>query len=105
MIQTNRPTKNRWLAQTCWFTAVLNAVFAHAQAQDAGHTTPSTANVSAVPASATAPSTPSNPLLPGNPGDYDDGRLSFNPLKYGPFDIHLRAPAPTNAILLVIAPQ
>ena len=91
MIQTNRPTKNRWLAQTCWFTAVLNAVFAHAQAQNAGHTTPSSANVSAVPASATAPSTPSNPLLPGNPGDYDDGRLSFNPLQYGPFDIHLRA--------------
>ena len=91
MTQNNRPTKNRWLAQTCWFTAVLNAVFANAQAQNAGNTTPSSANVSAVPASATAPTTPSNPLFSGNPGDYDDGRLSFNPLQYGPFDIHLRA--------------
>ena len=91
MTQINRPTKNRWLAQSCWFTAVLNTVFASAQAQEAGHTTPSSASVSAVPASATAPTTPSNPLLSGNPGDYDDGRLSFNPLQYGPFDIHFRA--------------
>jgi len=79
MTQTYRNKTGRALARTCWFTALLNGVFA-VQGEE---------SLPQPPASPTNPSTPSNPLLPGNPADDGYGKWSPSPLKYGSVDAHL----------------
>ncbi len=79
MTETYRNKPGRLLARTCWFTILLNGVFA-AQGEE---------SLPQAPSSPANPTTPSNPMLPGNPADDGYGKWSPSPLKYGNVDVNL----------------
>src|SRR5436190_1305663 len=79
MTETYRNKTGRVLAHTCWFTILLNGIFA-AQGEE---------SLPQPPSSPANPTTPSNPMLPGNPSDDGYGKWSPSPLKYGKVDVHL----------------